>query len=1314
MPTDLLFGKTLEGVNTQPGDSTQESTGTDNTLGIETTPPTQLGGDQTQPAAGPAAERIVIDSPGSVSEILAARALSANKPEILTLAHFLPATSKKGRTASGRMLDLQYDARSLMVDDVSTIIAELEEDPVVKTQFASLISNYEELIEIIEDQLQVLSDSLSTLGDVKEALDLKDNPLIQDEVSNIRVARGSATENGVLTTPPAGLVSSFRDNIVCHLLFSDDAYSSMSNTKVLGQIISDLRNTIISNSPRLFNEYISARTDDRDPISISTSREIVDDFTFTPGLIASEKNTSLSVSIPNATDFTTDSGLFDPNVLANFTTFLDSLPILEKDRIKLLTTLISKELRMSGGVSRMMGTTYDDRFTVENTGGLIARVLGSVGGSILGDNPTGGTYSSLLRFANEEGEIVLPFETREVIDKSENRTYIPGSVFLVDAIMRSDDRPNTEPLKEFSDNVSDIIDNNTATLGYLLNFDDPTERLHNIDVINGIYGIVGEIVGKAKNSNNISESAALTLALLRASQTDSMLRFFLYRYTREIRSGRITTATVTDASDDNTGGEDTGGSGTQIDPPGGTNGGPTILGIDDLQSELGNIVETDSLTDGFGNGGTGRSGNNPTRKGSMGVLPNTSIVTGGTSVENIEQTVDGVIEGTISGQTLLPQEIEKIIAATYKVSSNSASRLLSGRTYLSINEGDIEAILNDGIDDLDSIFKRIADFADSLEAAAAGLCGTGPSNVCPPSAHRNDKGYTRFNRFSDDTVLMIVFEIIASMVSEFVEVDFYESAATGSTYSLGILTAQNDSIKQKIDLITGQETTATISSAYKTLTSLLDSIHKAVVMEDSIMRDLVDIIKAAGSIFTQKAESAINFFDLSSTDPAAVALKEIIDDEDNEDILKNLTNQQIALGWQGTRTLLTSPDVSLLPSNQIITETQKLGLESLLNEPEFAVGQGQNLKLLTVGMPAGTLNALQNPVFTVGQDTSLESETADIVTIKVFRRDPEFSELIFKPQNFLFDMSRFASEKEVLTSPPPFTRLVDSGMELIDISGTAGIGRRQTLSALKSDAEYDLLTDLEKEEVFVNHVRSHLLKRYIKLLTGIDFLEHTFIANENLILGSPLEPEVRDLLSAISNSEYKCVEKTASQNPEVLGALAGGASMSATLTQDFSKVGSSNTIESATSGLLSAEISCDDNSSSTTDDDATDSSVTTTEGEASESDDTAAESTRQFKRILNSLVFRSSEHKIRVEQPKLFERIFVVPVDPDDFVIDEEATRKSKSGRQMLNSLTYQSCVIDVQDDDGNPIKKLEPRHKSEGAYEFSELFAVVSLGVDT
>jgi hypothetical protein len=98
---------------------------------------------------------------------------------------------------------------------------------------------------------------------------------------------------------------------------------------------------------------------------------------------------------------------------------------------------------------------------------------------------------------------------------------------------------------------------------------------------------------------------------------------------------------------------------------------------------------------------------------------------------------------------------------------------------------------------------------------------------------------------------------------------------------------------------------------------------------------------------------------------------------------------------------------------------------------------------------------------------------------------------------------------------------------------------------------------------------------------------------------------------------------------------------------------------------------------------------------------------------MNSLLFKSSLMKLRIEQPKMFERVFLVPVDPDDFEIDYEATNNTTTnplGAALFNSNKFQDCLLTTEDEEGNLVYKIDARKRSEDAYEFSNIATRIIL----
>jgi hypothetical protein len=507
--------------------------------------------------------------------------------------------------------------------------------------------------------------------------------------------------------------------------------------------------------------------------------------------------------------------------------------------------------------------------------------------------------------------------------------------------------------------------------------------------------------------------------------------------------------------------------------------------------------------------------------------------------------------------------------------------------------------------------------------------------------YKSGSGNTLFNNYSDDTVILLVFEIVLNIISQFISADFETVPSDADNLTITINDEQNDSIFSK--LLTFQPDAwqdPGIVPAYSSLVSGLEEIQESLIAEDAIMRDIIDSIKGIALSINDRTLALIDFFDTSMR--VSDYLRLLFQSEDSNSILKNLSDEQVALSKRATAALLGTSDSTFLANEQIVSQEQYTILNSLLREPSFDSTAGSNIKLLSIGLPSGMLNALQNQPFIINKDSSLATEIIDIVTIKIFKRDPEFADIIFEPMSFIFDISRFSEIQEPVYVNSPFNTNLVTSILLKDIKGRDAVDDdAQTFDQFKASPEYDLLTNKQKKSIFKNHAISDTLNTYLKLMTGINTSEFTFLSNPQLLASQKPDQDVKDLLDMTS--------------------VIPGAPADATGTDDTS----------------------------------------------------TKEQKNQYKRLLNSLIFRSGHNKLRIEQPKLFERIFTVPIDPDEYIIDTVKTMATSKGRLALNNLGAASSIVEEISPTGNTIIKIKPRSKKEGNFEFSEFFAVVALGVD-
>lgn len=1168
-----------------------------------------------------------ISEPNTVPDILLESGLDPRQAEILSYVQFLPALQGDDLTDAGQLLDLQKFLRSLTVEDVGQAFRLIEQDPKANATVGEMFDEIERLKAAIDARLKNYSLVLRNLNDVKQVLDLKDNADLQAEVGRIRASRGSLTSRGgqtvTLTTPPLGTHSSLEDILVCHLGFSRDAYKTFSNTKIFAQILTDLKITLTEHSPHLLSTFSQARQEDRDPLRLHTIPERNSDFSFKPTDLAAE-----------ILDQAASSQTFSSSRFTDFNSFLDSLPVDEVSRVKLLTAVLSRELRMSAGIARMTGTALDTVYKVTQPG-LIDRVVGQLASSAIGVPASAQSMAYVVRFEEPGGQVVLPFERRLVVNPGFSSDYKSGTSYLVDTILTAPVIPESGPLDQFSHDLKVCIDQGASAVGFLLNFDDTDEVLHANTVIETIYRIFSDRImdlggdQQDTTSDYFNKSCSLSFALLTQAQMDPQLKHLLFRYVRELRSGNLNTFTVQGALDDRSG---DGGIATGDDTPNDNKGaGFDFTSLEEtLDGKLGGLGSQEPSTQSiFADKGINGMGADPRIKTSA------TSTSSNTTREANDQLASSL------GLVSLPREIETRLTyllrregqgrlTSAKVNSSTSQSTTSDKTLtgstVKFVEGEIESVLNEGLTDSKTIFSGLVNLVDLLTSQGESLSAVGPSGIASAKTMKTTSGLTKMTRYSDDTLLLMVFEIVCSLVSEFVSANFNQFIYTGSAFTLSINSNQNYSVVARMKELVGETSPYVVLNSYSTVCALLNSIHSSLLQEDSLARDLVDVSHAIKDICARTMDSVSTFFKFDSTQSAtANAMKTLFGDSSAVPLLRHLSDTQMALSWRTYQEILSSTRGAVISQADAFTATRLNALDAMLRDPKFEHEKGQNLQIIAVGLPVGTLESLQNPPFSVGYDETLESPTADLITISVYRRDPQYPDLIFRPMKFTFDVSRFVDRNVDLSNLSRFEDVLNS-VKLVDIVGEIGPGISEAQEAMRSSVEYAGLTSLQKQALFRNHVEDDLLKLYVRLMTGVDMTEHKFVSD----LGVAPASTGKDL-DLLKNLQ-----------------------------------------------------------------------------------DRLPSSSTQSKVLLKTSLFTADIAALKVEKPKLFERIFLLALDPDDFLIDVSASQETDYGSKSLTILNANGGLFDSSDVtkntglSGQVVIKQTPREQS---ISFNELFVVVELG---
>lgn len=1278
-------------------------------------------------SAGDLDSSITIDIPDNVPDILLERSLSTVRPEIVAQVDFLPGQDGLNQTPEGRFLAMQMTLRSLAVENVAAVVAALTEDSATKDLVDALADQMSSDVSSVKTQIEFLGTIFDTVQSTKLALDPNSNESkIRNEIESIRNADGGQL-------PPISQYSSLKDIMVCQLGFADENFDAFSNTKILGQLAQDLKATLERTSPLLLTGYSDSRYTDADPIAITTEAVVEEDYPFVSTLLSSEANTSSTAGFSS----------FDPENSTDITAFTTALPSDEIQRIKTLVVAASKEARISAGIHNLKDTSYDELFDIQ-TGDLFDRIVGSLGTSIVEDEPAEGSLTSILRFTDGT-DIVLPFEARSVIDPSGkgSTTYLPGSVVLVDSILQGEQKYDTTALEEFSSSAKSIVNNVATTVETLMGFDDEDEINYCATVLKKVYGAAYSSFSELSKTTTTSSSklAALGSALLKAAYGDVTLRTYLVQYALEIRQGSWTTQSQSSNTDDGTSGGE-----TPIDPGGGGTGGKGFI----PGSFIDGLIPEDSgessggNSDDFGSGVTSPSSTG----GVSGANPGATLDTTG-GIESVESTGAGTV-ATLSTSTT-PAKIEARVKSLYG-SAGTTIKVLSNRitaksssigvigsiddsssdTTYTFSVGEIESLLNEGGSSDSFIFKIANTIADEIISDSSLRCER--NGLTEKTGLFTETGLTRYSRWSRETMVLVVLEIFACVCSKFIQASF---GANSSSYVVTIDATTNASVLSKFSTISaassrieGGSVRGLISDG--TLTSGIDSLHSAMITEDAIVRDLINVFKGVVSTVKTQVDATKSFFNTSASTSTASSLRKLADEDWGAVFLDMFGETQINQAWYALSRLLKSSDVSLVPKSEVISRNAQNLIDALLRDPYFKWPTACKHKLLAVGITAGTLEALRHPAFNVGTDTTLEPDARDVVSVNVYRKDPAFEDIVFKPLQFVFDMSRFVNiETNDIPTGSTLDGVVSSYALLRDVTPSGGLTTGKNLASVLAETEYSDMTQTVITQMVRNHVIDYALKLYVKFLTGLDLSEYNFPASEALV-SVQTSDEVDALLEAVDAATLTTIravfDPEASQN--VVSSLLGGDPLFQTITGQTTRGSISTVLEGEASDLsgdtLSEVVASSYNSSLTSAESAfvkvqeatipelsafLNSAATAEAGSTSVTSTDVGED--YLKQLLSSLLFSSGTQTQFVLSPKLFERILFVPVCLDDFEVDVETTSETESGTNMLNNSAFRDCLTYTTDETGNTVVKLIPTNGSEDRVIMSEFLVTVTLGTE-
>jgi len=638
-------------------------------------------------------------------------------------------------------------------------------------------------------------------------------------------------------------------------------------------------------------------------------------------------------------------------------------------------------------------------------------------------------------------------------------------------------------------------------------------------------------------------------------------------------------------------------------------------------------------------------------------------------------------------------------------------------------------------------FFKIVELTRKLETKAANVTQRDDGS----ETYVTSAGLTKFNLVDENAFLAAMLEIFVSMFSKFCSANMMKGARGSNNLhvrykpnlmkafseSISVVASNDDDRKEnlrfkKVESVgTDDDRTQSqkdldikgFTSRNSYLWSLerenvssyaitqLESMMESLSRENEVVKEMLSILQAVGSNLRTTSEELEEFFRLPKNPTGAVkkGLKQLLSADLGKDALKSLTSHQLALNYVGARRLNTQ-DKSDLPASSYVHPNDYEALKALLHTGQFSGIVGGNVRVLAVGIPSNLIDTLSNPPYTIGrrdQKSTEGIEHKNVIEVCIHKRDLEYPEIVFKPRKFLYDASMFllpGGIKSAKGKQKSFDDYLKGNTDLLRFVRSAPSGKltgeKSPSDIIIDNPKYDFLTLSQRRSLVRNHLSDYLLRTYYNLFLGITIDEHTF----------PVQDELNDLI--IDGGYGVAVLRQMQGDEDMLPYITAGNMPVANLTAG--KVVYQNYIAKVASTDDLARYLVPEIVNTESEDDPEILPPMITEEEV-----------HTFRALCSSLVFSYPSMKMRILSPTLFDRVFMVPIDPDHFEVDVYSTRKQVGGKEAFSSKAFMNLLEEVDEDWGftgtgapfNPTQKLamKPRKVSEGYSTMQDFFVTIS-----
>lgn len=530
------------------------------------------------------------------------------------------------------------------------------------------------------------------------------------------------------------------------------------------------------------------------------------------------------------------------------------------------------------------------------------------------------------------------------------------------------------------------------------------------------------------------------------------------------------------------------------------------------------------------------------------------------------------------------------------------------------------------------------------------------------------KRSSRFNGISEDIYELLFIDAQLTFLSECVDLDVQKfvdkrnsrrTALPGylkSTLTFRINNTQKRAFSNALKEYTGlgkvekgyADSIVDIEAEYyENAWNLMNGSEDALERERFFISKRLRVLRMYATNLVYEGIRLNRYFDVSTNNTSVKrVLNAVLKTPGSATIISALNDHQLRLMHYMAECLASNAEEKKelpVPDYDKFKVQQLFFLDKMMRERKFRSNRGNNLNILAVGLPCGMIKDLSTSVF----DNSHRPGPYDpykkntMIKINVFKRDQQFDDLVFKPISYFYDDSRFLSP-------------VDS-FDKIKIK--------------------DKFSDMMVERLaYMDYgIEGRIYKE------GQDYREMVADDDFRLIRGSKRKSVVTNMLYSEGLKYYIKLLTGINLNEQEFF-----------LHPDYALSRKSIGKSAKQKRILDQVISL------------------YLDQEGVETEEQYAQHLAlidQLTSFTNTTIFKAREYVRTCIQPTLFDRVYCVPVDPDDFEIDVRKTMSTKSGRLALRSALRSKQIRRRR---GKYV--LRPRRKSEGRVAIYEYFVTVEV----